>query len=132
MGKFWRTGLSDASAFEPEDDGGKDEHGAAVECTFLVARRQATPLFEPIDAALDHVASGVDREIEEERSPWPRCSLRALIASLGNRAVDLPLAQHAAAARITMAFVGHEVIWSGPGSAAPANTWGTDAVQDRL
>jgi hypothetical protein len=58
--------------------------------------------------------------------------VRALVASLGNRVLDLPRVQHAAAARITIAFVGDEVIWSSPRSAAPASTWDTDAVQDRL
>jgi len=41
------------SAFEPADNGGADEYGWVVDCTLLVARRQSTPLFEPIDEALD-------------------------------------------------------------------------------
>jgi hypothetical protein len=132
MRQIGRRGQSDASAFEPEDDGGEDEHGAVVERTFLVARRQATPLFESIDAALDHVAPCVDRGIEEERSPWPSCSLRALVASLGNRVLDLPLAQQAPTAAIAVALVGDEVIWAGAWSPAPSHAWDTDAIQDRL
>ena len=75
---------ADKSLFEPEDDRGDDDHRAIIERPLLVARGQPTPLFEPIDAALDDIATRVDRGIEEERSPWPSRSSRALVASLGN------------------------------------------------
>src|SRR5260221_7361790 len=125
-------GLSDESAFEPKDDGGQDEQRSVIDGALLVAGRQTTPLFEAIDAAFDDIAPRIDRFVEDQRTPWPSCSLRALVASLGNRVLDLPLAQQAAAARITIAFVSDEVIWSRPRSPAPSSAWDPDAVQDRL
>jgi hypothetical protein len=45
-------GLPDESRVKPKDEGGGDEHRAVVGRTLLVARRQSTPLLEPIDTAL--------------------------------------------------------------------------------
>jgi hypothetical protein len=120
------------SRVKPEDDGGQDQHGPIVDGAFLVTRRQATPLFEPIDAALHHVAPRVDDRIEDERTAWSRRPLRPLVASLGDGVLDLPLPQQAPTAWVTVALVGDEVVWAGTWSSTSTGAWDTDAIQDRL
>src|SRR5262249_48103492 len=121
---------SDESRFEPDEVGGDDDHRPVVERTLLEARRQPTPLFESIDAALHHVASDVDAPVEDQWAPRSSHSLRSLVTALGNRVLDLPLTQPAPTARIAVAFVGDEAIRAGSGSPASVGAWDTDAVQD--
>jgi hypothetical protein len=83
---------------------------AVVERTLLVARRQPTPLFEPIDTALHHIAPRVDRLTEDEWTPAPSRSLRSLVAALWVGAFDLSLPRQAATARITVPLVVDEVV----------------------
>lgn len=89
-------------------------------------------MFEPIDTALDHVATGVDGPVEGERTTWPRRPLGALIASLRDRVRDLPLAQQATTAWVAVALVGNESRWARPRASAPARLWDTNARQHRL
>ena len=79
---------------------------AVVERTLLVARRQPTPLFEPIDTALHHIAPRIGRRIEDEWTPAPSRSLRSLVAALWDGVLDLSLPRPAPTARITVALVG--------------------------
>jgi hypothetical protein len=131
MRQIGRRGLSAASAFEPEDDGGENEHGAIIERALLIASRQSTPLFEAIDTALHDIATGIDRLVEEERPPRSSGSLRALVASLGNGVLDLPLTQPAPTAGVAVALIGDEAVWAGPWSSTSGGAWDPDAVQDR-
>jgi hypothetical protein len=84
------------AGLEPEDYRGEDEHRAVVGGAFLLAGRHPTPLFESINAALDHIAARIDRLLEDEWMPGPRRSLRTLVASHWNGIRDLSLPQHAA------------------------------------
>src|SRR5262245_12272853 len=121
--------MSDASAFEPDDDGGEDDQCAVIECAFFEARGQPTPLFEPTDAALHDVAPRVDRWVKVEGTSWSSRSLGTLVASLGNGARDLALSQQAAPARVAVAvaLVSDEVVWTRPWSPASAGAWDPDA-----
>ena len=124
------TGLAEESGVEPEEDGGDDDHCSVIEGALLIPSGQSTPLFKSIDAALDHIATGVDRFVKEERPARSRCPLRSLVASLWNRVLDLSLSQQATAAWIAIALVGDEVVWARPRSPPPGGTWNPDAVQD--
>src|SRR5262249_49573899 len=109
----------DESRAEPINDGGEDDHRPIIERAFLVTSRQSTPLFESIDTALDDVATGIDRFVEDQRS-------------LRDGVLDLPPAQQVATARITVAFVSDEVMGARPRPPSSAWSWDADAVQDRL
>jgi hypothetical protein len=124
--------VADESGVKPEDDRGQDEHGAIVDRALLVAGRQPTPLFEPIDAALHHVAPRIDRLVEDQWTPAPSRSTLSLIAPLWNGVLDLSLAQHAPTAGITIAFVSDEAIGTRPRSSAPRSARNADAIQDRF
>jgi hypothetical protein len=82
--------LSDASRFEPDDNGGDDHHRPVVDGAFFVARSESTPLLEPIDAALDHIASRIDGRVEGQRAARSAGAVRALIAALRDGVRDLP------------------------------------------
>jgi hypothetical protein len=119
------------SGVKPDDDGSDDDHCPIIDRPLLVAGGQATPLFEPIDATLDHVAAGVDGFVED---PWATGSGRtscALIAALWDRVRDPPAAQQLPTARIAVAFVGNETIWSRPGTSPSARSWDANPIQDR-
>ncbi len=123
-------GLSYESTLEPEDNGGQNEHGAVIEGTLLVAGGHPAPLLEPIDAALDHVASRVGCLVEDQRTPRSSGSLRALVAPLWNGVLDLSLPQPAPTPCIAVPFVGDEVIWTRPGSPTSCGAWDPDALQN--
>jgi len=125
-------GRSDGSGLQPEDDRGKDQHRPVIECAFLIAGGEATPLFEAIDAALDHVAPCVDGLIKDQWTTRPRSPLRLLVASLGNRVRDLPLAQQSATARVAIAFVGDDAVWARPWPSTSSRAWDMDAAQHRF
>src|SRR5262245_34389000 len=95
-----QRGPSDAVAFEPEDDGGEDEHRTLGEGTLLLASGQSTPLVAPIAPALHHGAPGGDRLVEDERPPRSQGSTRSLVAPLWSRVLARSLTPHAATARI--------------------------------
>lgn len=124
--------LSDASGFEPDDNGGKNHHRPVVDCALFIARGESTPLLEPIDTALDHIPAGVDRLVEGERTTRPSRPLGALIAALRDRVRDLPLAQQATTARVAVPFVSDEPRWAGPRSSAPSRPRDTNASQHQL
>jgi hypothetical protein len=131
FGPWSVSGLSNGSRVEPDDDGRDDDQRPIVNCAFLVAGRQPTPLFEAIDTPLDQVAPGIDGFVEEERPSWPNCSLRTLVASLWNGVRDLSLPQPAATEWVTVALVGDEAVGAGPRSAAATRSGDPDAVEDR-
>jgi hypothetical protein len=85
--------ISEESRVEPEDDGGEHHHRPIVECAFLVARRQPTPLFEPVDTALHDVAPRIDRPVEDQRATRPSGAARLLIAPLWDGVGDVALAR---------------------------------------
>src|SRR5216683_1584278 len=70
------TSLSDESRIEPDDDGRDDHQRAVVGRALLIACGESAPLLEPIDAALDDVATGIDRLVKGERATWPGRPLR--------------------------------------------------------
>lgn len=117
------------SRFEPEDDGGNDDHRPVVDRTLLVAGGQSTPLFEPVDTALDYIATGVDRPIENQWTTSPRRTARLLITSFRNRVRDLPLAQQATTARIAVPFVSDEPVRTSPRTPPPTRSWNANASQ---
>lgn len=123
--------MSDESRLEPENDGSNDDHCAVVDGAFLVAGRQPPPLFEPVDAALDHIPPRVNCLIEDQGATRSRRATRALIAALRDGVRDLPPLEQPAAARITVAFVGDDAIWSSTGTSASAWSWDTNTVQYR-
>ncbi len=122
-------GLSDESRREPDGDGGDDHQRPVVDRAFLVARCQATPLFEAIDAALHDVAAGIGRRVEGQRATGSRGAPCSLIGALGNGVRDVPLAQQPPAARIAVALVGDHPVR--PRARTPASTGSghPDAVQ---
>ena len=124
--------VADELRVEPEDDGGENKHCAIIDRALLISGGDPTPLFEPIDAALHHVATGRDGFVKEEGPSWSNCPLRTLVVSLGNGVLDLPLAQPPSTARIAVAFVGDEPIRASAWSPPPGGAWDPDAVQDGL
>jgi hypothetical protein len=60
-----------------------DDQRSIVGRAFLVARRQPAPLFEPVNAPLHDVATGIDRRIKGQWPTWRRCILGQLIAVAG-------------------------------------------------
>lgn len=123
--------MPDESTFEPKDNGRQDEHRAVIERPLLITRSQAAPLLEPIDAALDDVATGIDGCVEDERTPRARCPLGSLVTPLGNGVFDLSLAQHAPTARIAIALVGDEPKRAGAWPSSSTRAWDANAVQYR-
>jgi hypothetical protein len=83
--RFTLQALADESRAEPDNNRGEYNYRAVIERAFLVTSRQSTPVLEPIDAALDDVAAGVDRLVEDQRAPRSSGPVRALVAPLGNR-----------------------------------------------
>jgi hypothetical protein len=126
------SGGRSVSGVQPDDNGCQNQHGAIIERAFLVTRRQPTPLFEPIDAALHHVAPRVDERSEDQRATWVSGPLRSLVASLWDGVLDLPLPQQAPTAQIAVALVSDEAIWAGAWSSTSTDAWDTNAVQDGL
>jgi hypothetical protein len=124
-----RAGLFAESRVEPNDDGSDDDHCSVIRRSLLIAGRQPTPLLQAVDAALDHVATGVDRLVNDEWTTRSSRPLRALVAPLWNGVLDLPPAQQAPTAGIAIAFISDEVIWAGAWSPAPCGVWDPDAVQ---
>jgi hypothetical protein len=60
---------------QPELNRRDREHGQIVDRTFLIARGDATRLFQPIDQAFHAVAGAIDRAVKATRSslvPFPR------------------------------------------------------------
>lgn len=124
-------GLSDASGFEPDDDGSEDDQRAIVGGALLVAGGEPTPLFKSIDAAFDDVATGIDRLVEGQRPTRPTGALRPLITTLRNGVWDVPPSEQLATARVTIPFVGDEPLRSRTRASTTTNPWHTNAVQDR-
>ncbi len=60
--------MSDESGLEPDDTGGDANHRAIVGGALFVARGRSALLLEPIDTALDHIPTRVDRCVEGERT----------------------------------------------------------------
>lgn len=123
---------ADGSRLQPQDDRGEHHHRPVIDGAFLVAGSQPTPLFEPIDAALDDIATRIDRGIEEERSPWPSRSLRALVASLGNSVGNVSAAEQLTTSPIAVALVSDEAVWTRPWSPGSCGARDPDAIQDGL
>src|SRR5262245_37651153 len=73
-----------------------NDHRAVVDCALLVARRQPTPLLGHVDGAPDHVATGADGIVEDQRTTQSGCTMHSLVASLWDEMRDLPVAQQAA------------------------------------
>jgi hypothetical protein len=124
--------VPDKSRLKPDDDGGQDDHRAIIERAFLIPGGYTAPLFKPVDAAFHHVAPRIDRLVKDEWTTRSRRASRALVASLWDRMVDLPLAQPAATPWIAVAFVSDEAVWAGTWSPASAGAWNPDALQDRF
>src|SRR5262249_43562755 len=59
-----------------------------------------------------HVAPGIDRRVKDQRASRPSGPTCLLVAALGNRVWDLPLAQQPTTAWVAIAFIGDEPIWS--------------------
>src|SRR5262249_2152413 len=110
-----------------EDDGSQDDHRPIVDGSFFVACRQATPLFEPVDAALHDVATRVDRLVEGQRTSRSCRSTGALIASFRNRMRDLALPQPLATARITVPLIGNDPVGTRSWPSPSAGAWHADA-----
>ena len=72
-------GQSDESRFEGDDDEGKDHLRPVVTCALRVARGESPPLLAPIDAAHDHIPTGVERQVAGERATRPNRPPSALI-----------------------------------------------------
>lgn len=89
-------------------------------------------MFEPIDAALHHIAPRVDDLVKDQRTTRSSRALRPLVASLWDGVLDLPLPQHAPTAQIAVPLVGDEVVWAGAWSSTSTGAWDTNAVQDGL
>lgn len=121
-----------ASRFKPDDNGGNDDHRPVVDRTLLVARGESTPLLEPIDTALDYIATRVDRLVEGERTTRPSRPPSALIPALGDHVRDLPRAQKTTTARVAVPFVGDEPIRTGPGPSTSTVSRDMDPLQYRF
>jgi hypothetical protein len=123
---------SEELGLEPEDDGGQDNHCPIIDGSLLVAGGHAPPLFEPINAALDHIAPRIGRLVKDEWTTRSSGPMGALIAALWNRVFDLPPAEQASTARIAIALVGDDAIWAPPRAPASARSRNADSLQDRL
>ena len=94
---------------QPELNRRDREHGEIVDRTFLIARGDATRLFQPIDQAFHAVAGAVDRAVKAPRSslvPFPRDGVPNMAPPqvLPNGPATLALVAHDAAwpaARVT-------------------------------
>jgi len=63
----------------PDDNGGKDHQRRVVDGALFVVRGQISPLFEPIDAALDDIAPRVDRPVEDQGTTAPRATTARVV-----------------------------------------------------
>lgn len=101
--------MSWGSSSEVEDDAGEDDFGAVVGGSFGEPCCQATELFEPVEASLDHVAELVEVGVE---SRWPatRAALGFaagdLVGAFGNGGLDPALPQRFPGARVGVSLVG--------------------------
>jgi hypothetical protein len=110
-----------SSHVQPDDDCSEDDHGAIIDGTFFIACSQPAPLLQPIDAALDHVAPGVDRRVEDQRTPWLGIALCPLITTLWDSVRNLSCPQQPTTARVAVALISDDAIWQG--AWAPASAW---------
>jgi hypothetical protein len=94
----------------------------------ITVQFQSAPLFEAIDTALNHIATGTDCAVEGQRTTWSDRPMCPLILSFGNRVCDLARSEQAPAARVAIAFVSDESL--GPGSRPSASTRARDTNAD--
>ena len=91
---------------QPDHQRGDDHHSPVVDRPLLIAGGDPAPLFEPVHAPLNYVASPVDVRIEAPLATRVPRALISLVAPLGNRVRDAKLSQHLPTARGRVALVG--------------------------
>lgn len=94
--------VTDASCFEPEEDGCDVECGLIVRGEFVGAHGNAAPMFEPVDAAFARVAEAVSTTVEGDRAaaaPAAALPVGLLVTRFGNDRADSAPAQVARIAR---------------------------------
>lgn len=102
--------MSDESLAEPDYQRSNHRHGPVVGGAPFEAGGDPTPLLEPVDAPLDHVASPVDVSIDGGLAPGRARSPRPLVDAIGNDMRNVPAAQESTAPLVGVALVGDEEV----------------------
>jgi hypothetical protein len=90
---------------------------------FGVAGGEVPELLEPVEAALDHVAAGVDERVE---GPWSAAmgafgaTALDLVGSLGAGEGDPALARRCTGRGMGVRLVGHDPLWACAGRPGPS------------
>lgn len=115
---------------EPEDEAREQEQGVVVVGSLLEACGNATPLLEPVDAALNDVAPSIALSIQNEGAARATSAALTLVGSFWDGVGYAALTQDRAAGGVAVALVSDEVVRTLARTATPPGTGNPNGVQE--